>query len=138
SAIRAGFDLLELHCAHGYLLASVISPLTNVRDDEFGGILENRLRYPLEVFDAIRSEWPAAKPMTVRVSAMDWYEGGLSAEDSVAIAHAFAAHGVDAIDVSTGQTVPEEQPSFGRSYQTPFADRIRNVARVPTIAVGAI
>ena len=137
-AVRAGFDLLELHCAHGYLLASFISPLTNLRRDEYGGSLENGLRYPLEVFDAIRAEWPAHKPMTVRVSAMDWFEGGLSAEDSVIVARAFAAHGVDAIDVSTGQTVAEEQPSFGRSYQTPFADRIRNVAGVPTIAVGAI
>jgi len=137
-AVRAGFDLLELHCAHGYLLASFISPLTNVRRDEYGGTLENRLRYPLEVFDAIRSEWPATKPMTVRVSAVDWYEGGLSAEDSVEVARAFAAHGVDAIDVSTGQTVVDEVPSFGRSYQTPFADRIRNVGGVATIAVGAI
>ncbi|TMB98824.1 MAG: bifunctional salicylyl-CoA 5-hydroxylase/oxidoreductase [Chloroflexi bacterium] len=136
--IRAGFDLLELHCAHGYLLASFISPLTNVRGDEYGGTLENRLRYPLEVFDAIRAEWPAAKPMTVRVSAVDWYEGGLSADDSVDVARAFAAHGVDAIDVSTGQTIAEEQPSVGRSYQTPFADRIRNVTGVATIAVGAI
>jgi anthraniloyl-CoA monooxygenase len=137
-AVRAGFDLLELHCAHGYLLASFISPLTNVRRDEYGGSLENRLRYPLEVFDAIRAEWPAAKPMSVRVSAVDWYEGGLSAEDSVEVARGFAAHGVDAIDVSAGQTIAEEQPSFGRSYQTPFADRIRNVAGVATIAVGAI
>lgn len=137
-AVRAGFDLLELHCAHGYLLASFISPLTNVRSDEFGGSLGNRLRYPLEVFDAIRAEWPAAKPMSVRVSAVDWYEGGLSSDDSVEVARAFAAHGVDAIDVSTGQTIAEEQPSFGRSYQTPFADRIRNVAGVATIAVGAI
>jgi len=137
-AVRAGFDLLELHCAHGYLLASFISPLTNMRRDEYGGSLENRLRYPLEVFDAIRSSWPEAKPMTVRVSAVDWFEGGLSTEDSIAMARAFAAHGVDAIDVSTGQTVADEEPSFGRSYQTPFADRIRNVAGVPTIAVGAI
>ncbi len=137
-AARAGFDLLELHCAHGYLLASFISPLTNRRTDDYGGSLENRLRYPLEVFDAIRSEWPAARPMTVRLSATDWYEGGLSAEDSVEVARAFAAHGVDALDVSTGQTVAEEQPSFGRSYQTPFSDRIRNLARVKTVAVGAI
>jgi anthraniloyl-CoA monooxygenase len=137
-AARAGFDLLELHCAHGYLLASFISPLTNARRDEYGGSLENRLRYPLEVFDAIRKEWPAARPMTVRVSAVDWYEGGLSAEESVEVARAFAAHGVDAIDVSTGQTIAKEQPSFGRSYQTPFADRIRNAAGVATIAVGAI
>jgi anthraniloyl-CoA monooxygenase len=135
---RAGFDLLELHCAHGYLLASFISPLTNQRHDEFGGSLENRLRYPLEVFDAVRASWPAERPMTVRVSASDWYEGGLSAEESVEVARAFAAHGLDAIDVSTGQTVAEEAPAFGRSYQTPFADRIRNVTRIPTIAVGAI
>ncbi len=137
-ATRAGFDLLELHCAHGYLLASFISPLTNLRHDEYGGSLQNRLRFPLEVFDAIRAEWPAPRPMSVRVSAVDWYEGGLSAADSVDVARAFATHGVDAIDVSTGQTVADEQPSFGRSYQTPFADRIRNVAGVATIAVGAI
>jgi len=135
---RAGFDLLELHCAHGYLLASFISPLTNRREDEYGGSLENRLRFPLEVFDAVRQAWPADRPMTVRVSATDWYEGGISAEESVEVARAFAAHGLDAIDVSTGQTVAEEAPAFGRSYQTPFADRIRNVTRIPTIAVGAI
>ncbi|GAC1512576.1 MAG: bifunctional salicylyl-CoA 5-hydroxylase/oxidoreductase [Candidatus Dormibacteraceae bacterium] len=137
-AARADFDLLELHCAHGYLLASFISPLTNLRRDEFGGSLENRLRYPLEVFDAIRSVWSAGKPMTVRVSASDWYEGGLSADESVEVARAFATHGVDAIDVSTGQTVANERPAVGRSYQTPFADRIRNVIAIPTIAVGAI
>jgi len=137
-AARAGFDLLELHSAHGYLLASFISPLTNRRRDEYGGSLPNRLRYPLEVFDAIRAEWPAGRPMTVRLSATDWFEGGLSASESVEVARAFAAHGVDAIDVSTGQTVAEEKPSFGRSYQTPFADRIRNRSGVKTIAVGAI
>jgi anthraniloyl-CoA monooxygenase len=137
-AARAGFDLLELHCAHGYLLASFISPLTNRRQDEFGGSLDGRLRYPLEVFDAVRAEWPAGKPMTVRLSATDWYEGGLTAEESVAVARAFAAHGADALDVSTGQTVAGEQPSFGRSYQTPFADRIRNRTGARTIAVGAI
>ena len=137
-AARADFDLLELHCAHGYLLASFISPLTNLRRDEFGGTLENRLRYPLEVFDAIRSAWPAGKPMTVRVSASDWFDGGLTAGDSVEVARAFASHGVDAVDVSTGQTVAEEKPVVGRSYQTPFADRIRNVTGIPTIAVGAI
>ena len=137
-ADRAGFDLLELHCAHGYLLASFISPLTNRRRDEYGGSLANRLRYPLEVFDAIRAEWAADKPITVRLSATDWYEGGLTAEESVEVARAFAARGVDAIDVSTGQTVPDEQPSFGRSYQTPFSDRIRNRLGVATIAVGAI
>ena len=135
---RAGFDMLELHCAHGYLLASFISPLTNMREDEYGGGLENRLRYPLEVFDAIRAEWPAGKPISVRISATDWHDAGLSAEDSVEVARAFAAHGADAIDVSTGQTVADEQPSFGRSYQTPFADRIRNIIGIATIAVGAI
>jgi anthraniloyl-CoA monooxygenase len=137
-AASANFDLLELHCAHGYLLASFISPLTNTRSDEYGGNLENRLRFPLEVFDAVRSAWPAGKPMTVRISASDWYEGGLTAADSVEVARAFASHGVDAIDVSTGQTVAEEAPAFGRSYQTPFADRIRNATGIPTIAVGAI
>jgi anthraniloyl-CoA monooxygenase len=137
-AARADFDLLELHCAHGYLLASFISPLTNLRIDDYGGSLETRLRYPLEVFDAVRSAWPAGKPMTVRVSASDWYEGGLSADESVEVARTFARHGVDAIDVSTGQTVAEERPVVGRSYQTPFADRIRNVTAIPTIAVGAI
>ncbi|HWO92413.1 MAG TPA: FAD-dependent monooxygenase, partial [Methylomirabilota bacterium] len=137
-AAHAGFDLLELHCAHGYLLASFISPLTNRREDEYGGSLENRLRFPLEVFDAVRDAWPAEKPMTVRVSATDWYEGGISAQESIEVARAFAAHGLDAIDVSTGQTVAEEAPAFGRSYQTPFADRIRNVTKIPTIAVGAI
>ena len=137
-AAHAGFDLLELHCAHGYLLASFISPLTNRRTDDYGGSLEGRLRYPLEVFDAIRAEWPAGRPMSVRLSATDWYEGGLTAEESVQVARVFAAHGVDAIDVSTGQTVAEEQPAFGRSYQTPFSDRIRNQTGVKTIAVGAI
>jgi anthraniloyl-CoA monooxygenase len=137
-AARADFDLLELHCAHGYLLASFISQLTNQRRDDYGGSLENRLRYPLEVFDAIRSAWPAGRPITVRVSASDWYEGGLSADESVEVARAFAGHGVDAIDVSTGQTVAEEKPVVGRSYQTPFADRIRNAIGIPTIAVGAI
>ena len=137
-AARAGFDLLELHCAHGYLLASFISPLTNLRRDAYGGSLQNRLRFPLEVFDTIRAEWPAGRPMSVRLSATDWYEGGLTAEESVEVAREFGAHGVDAIDVSTGQTVPDEQPSFGRSYQTPFSDRIRNQAAVKTIAVGAI
>ncbi|KUN90312.1 salicylyl-CoA 5-hydroxylase [Streptomyces bungoensis] len=137
-AARAGFDLLELHCAHGYLLSGFLSPLTNRRTDAYGGSLDRRLRFPLEVFDAVRAVWPAERPMTVRVSATDWAEGGTTAEDAVAIARAFAAHGADAIDVSTGQVVAEERPEFGRSYQTPFADRIRHEARVPVIAVGAI
>ncbi|GAA2914204.1 bifunctional salicylyl-CoA 5-hydroxylase/oxidoreductase [Streptomyces mexicanus] len=137
-AARAGFDLLELHCAHGYLLSGFLSPLTNHRTDAYGGSLGNRLRFPLEVFDAVRAVWPAERPMTVRISATDWAEGGTTAEEAVAIARAFAAHGADAVDVSTGQVVAEERPEFGRSYQTPFADRVRHEAGVPVIAVGAI
>lgn len=137
-AARAGFDLLELHCGHGYLLSGFLSPLTNHRTDAYGGSPERRLRFPLEVFDAVRGVWPAERPMTVRISATDWADGGTGAEDAVEIARAFAAHGADAIDVSTGQVVAEERPEFGRSYQTPFADRIRHEVRVPVIAVGAI
>ncbi|MFJ3441653.1 bifunctional salicylyl-CoA 5-hydroxylase/oxidoreductase [Streptomyces sp. NPDC086081] len=137
-AARAGFDLLELHCAHGYLLSGFLSPLTNRRTDAYGGTLDKRLRFPLEVFDAVRGAWPGERPMTVRISATDWAEGGTTAEEAVEIARAFAAHGADAIDVSTGQVVADEQPEFGRSYQTPFADRIRNATGVPVIAVGAI
>jgi anthraniloyl-CoA monooxygenase len=137
-AARAGFDLLELHCAHGYLLSGFLSPLTNHRTDAYGGTLEKRLRFPLEVFDAVRGVWPAERPTTVRISATDWAEGGTGAEDAVAIARAFAAHGADAVDVSTGQVVADEHPAYGRSYQTPYADRIRHEARVPVIAVGAI
>ncbi len=138
AAARAGFDLLELHCAHGYLLSGFLSPLTNRRDDAYGGALDGRLRYPLEVFDAVRAVWPADRPMTVRISATDWADGGTTAQDAVAVARAFAAHGADALDVSTGQVVADERPAFGRSYQTPFADRIRHEAGVPVIAVGAI
>ncbi|AZQ38032.1 bifunctional salicylyl-CoA 5-hydroxylase/oxidoreductase [Streptomyces cyaneochromogenes] len=137
-AARAGFDLLELHCAHGYLLSGFLSPLTNRRTDAYGGSLEKRLRFPLEVFDAVRAVWPEERPMTVRISATDWAEGGTTGEDAVEIARAFAAHGADAIDVSTGQVVADEQPEFGRSYQTPYADRIRHSAGLPVIAVGAI
>jgi len=135
---RCGFDLLELHCAHGYLLSSFISPITNHRTDEYGGSLANRLRYPLEVFAAVREVWPERKPITVRISATDWCEGGISADDAVAVARAFADAGVDAIDTSTGQVTPEEKPAYGRSYQTPYADRIRNQVGIATIAVGAI
>ncbi|MEU9124660.1 bifunctional salicylyl-CoA 5-hydroxylase/oxidoreductase [Streptomyces sp. NPDC048506] len=138
SAARAGFDLLELHCAHGYLLSGFLSPLTNHRTDAYGGDLTARLRFPLEVFDAVRAAWPTGRPMTVRISATDWADGGTTADDAVAIAAAFVEHGADAIDVSTGQVVPEEHPDFGRSYQTPFADRIRNTLGVPVVAVGAI
>ncbi|QWA24619.1 bifunctional salicylyl-CoA 5-hydroxylase/oxidoreductase [Streptomyces osmaniensis] len=137
-AARAGFDLLELHCAHGYLLSGFLSPLTNRRTDAYGGTLEKRLRFPLEVFDAVRNVWPEERPMTVRISATDWAEGGTGADDAVEIARAFAAHGADAIDVSTGQVVADERPEFGRSYQTPYADRIRHTTGLPVIAVGAI
>ncbi|GGU47512.1 salicylyl-CoA 5-hydroxylase [Streptomyces albospinus] len=138
AAARAGFDLLELHCAHGYLLSGFLSPLTNQRTDAYGGSLAGRLRFPLEVFDAVREQWPDDRPMTVRISATDWADGGTTVEDAVAMAGAFAEHGADAIDVSTGQVVPDERPDFGRSYQTPFADRIRNSLGIPVIAVGAI
>ncbi len=137
-AARSGFDLLELHCAHGYLLSGFLSPLTNRRTDRYGGPLEHRLRFPLEVFDAVRAVWPEERPVTVRISATDWADGGTTAEDAVAIARAFAAHGADAIDVSTGQVVADEHPEYGRSYQTPYADRIRHEVGVPVIAVGAI
>jgi anthraniloyl-CoA monooxygenase len=142
AAARAGFDLLELHCAHGYLLSSFLSPLTNRRTDRYGGSLAARLRYPLEVFDAIRAVWPEDRPMTVRISATDWHPDGLGIDDTVEIARAFAEHGAAGIDVSTGQVVSDEKPAFGRSYQTPFADRIRNeIGRkygIAVIAVGAI
>ncbi|MDQ0993602.1 bifunctional salicylyl-CoA 5-hydroxylase/oxidoreductase [Streptomyces sp. V3I7] len=137
-AARAGFDLLELHCAHGYLLSGFLSPLTNLRTDAYGGSLQKRLRFPLEVFDAVRAVWPEERPMTVRISATDWAEGGTSADEAVEIARAFAAHGADAVDVSTGQVVADERPEYGRSYQTPFADRIRHETGIPVIAVGAI
>lgn len=137
-AQRAGFDMLELHCGHGYLLASFISPLTNLRTDEYGGSLENRLRYPLEIFTALRDGWPIDKPMSVRISATDWKEGGLTGEESVEVARMFARAGCDLIDVSTGQTVHDAEPVFGRMFQTPFSDKIRNEAGIATMAVGAI
>jgi anthraniloyl-CoA monooxygenase len=135
---RAGFDMLELHCAHGYLLASFLSPLTNRRTDACGGSLENRLRYPLEVFSAMREVWPAHKPMSVRISATDWAEGGITGDEAVEIAQAFARAGVDLVDVSTGQTVRESRPIYGRMFQTPFSDQVRNEARVATMCVGSI
>ncbi|WP_405883107.1 bifunctional salicylyl-CoA 5-hydroxylase/oxidoreductase [Streptomyces sp. NBC_01384] len=137
-AARCDFDLLELHCAHGYLLSGFLSPLTNRRTDAYGGSLERRLRFPLEVFDAVRAVWPEERPMTVRISATDWAEGGTTGDEGVAIARAFSAHGADAIDVSTGQVVADEHPEYGRSYQTPYADRIRHETGLPVIAVGAI
>ena len=135
-ADAAGFDMLELHMAHGYLLASFISPLTNLRTDAYGGLLELRMRYPLEVFDAVRAAWPAGKPISVKISATDWAPGGTTAADAVRIAARLRAHGCDAITVSTGQTVPDQRPVYGRLYQTPFSDRIRHEAGVPTMTVG--
>ncbi|MBS0429753.1 MAG: bifunctional salicylyl-CoA 5-hydroxylase/oxidoreductase [Proteobacteria bacterium] len=137
-AAELGFDWLELHCAHGYLLASFLSPLTNRRDDEFGGSLENRCRYPLEVFAAMRAAWPAERPMSVRISAHDWAPGGNTPDDAVAMARLFKDAGCDFIDVSSGQTTRDARPVYGRMYQTPFADRIRNEVAIGAIAVGAI
>jgi anthraniloyl-CoA monooxygenase len=137
-AAEAGFDWLELHCAHGYLLSSFISPLTNQRTDAYGGILENRLRYPLAVFKAVRAAWPQHLPMSVRISAHDWVEGGITPADAVLIAKAFKAAGADVIDCSSGQVSKREKPVFGRMFQTPFSDRIRQEAGIATIAVGAI
>ncbi len=137
-AAEAGFDWLELHCAHGYLLSSFISPLTNRRTDAYGGSLAKRLRYPLEVFAAVRDAWPVQLPMSVRISAHDWVDGGITPADAVQIARAFKAAGADLIDCSSGQVSVEQKPTYGRMYQTPFADRIRNEAGIATIAVGAI
>ena len=135
---RCGFDILELHCAHGYLLSSFITPLSNTRTDEYGGSLANRLRFPLEVFAALRAVWPAERPMSVRISATDWVPGGIAPEDAVEIARAFAAAGMDLIDVSAGQTSREARPVYGRMFQTPLADRIRNELGIATMAVGNI
>jgi anthraniloyl-CoA monooxygenase len=137
-ADAAGFDLLELHLAHGYLLASFISPLTNRRTDEYGGPLVNRMRYPLEIVTRVRAEWPQAKPLSVRISAVDWAPGGMEAHDAVEVARMVVAAGADIVDVSAGQTVPEGKPVYGRQFQTPFSDRIRHEARVPTMTVGNI
>ena len=137
-AAQAGFDMLEIHAAHGYLLSSFISPLTNQRSDEYGGSLGNRLRFPLEVFREVRLAWPKARPMSVRISATDWHNDGLTPEESVEVARAFIAEGVDLLDVSTGQTSEAADPVYGRMYQTPFADRIRNETGVATMAVGNI
>ncbi len=137
-AADAGFDWLELHCAHGYVLASFLSPLTNQRTDEYGGDIANRARYPLEVFRAMRAAWPDDRPMSVRISAHDWAPGGNTDDDAVAIARLFKEAGCDFIDVSSGQTTRAAKPIYGRMYQTPFADRIRNEVGIATIAVGAI
>jgi anthraniloyl-CoA monooxygenase len=137
-AEQCGFDMVELHCAHGYLLSAFITPLLNRRTDAYGGPLENRLRFPLEVFAAMRTVWPARKPMSVRISATDWVDGGIAGDDSVEIARAFAAAGADVIDVSAGQTSTRAKPIYGRMFQAPFSDRIRNEAGIATMAVGNI
>lgn len=137
-AEETGFDIVELHFAHGYLLASFVSPLTNQRRDEYGGSLENRLRFPIEVLDAVRVVWPEHKPISVRISAVDWAPGGTEVTDAVEIARALKAHDCDIVDVSAGQTVPDAKPIYGRQFQTPFSDRIRHEAEIPTMAVGNI
>jgi anthraniloyl-CoA monooxygenase len=135
---EAGFDMIELHAAHGYLLSSFISPLTNRRDDAYGGSLAQRMRFPLEVLDAMRAAWPAHRPMSVRISATDWHPDGLGPDDAVVIARMLRDHGVDLVDVSAGQTSREGRPVYGRMFQTPFSDRIRNEVGIPTMAVGNI
>jgi anthraniloyl-CoA monooxygenase len=135
---EAGFDMLELHCGHGYLLSSFLTPISNQRTDEYGGSVENRLHFPLEVFEAMREAWPKHKPMSVRISATDWHDDGLTAEDSIAIAQAFERAGADLIDVSAGQTRPLARPVYGRMFQIPFCDMIRNEGCVRTMAVGNI
>ena len=137
-ADKAGFDMLELHCAHGYLLNTFISPKTNIRSDDYGGSLENRLRYPLKVFETIREKWPEQKPISVRISATDWIEEGITPQDAVEIARAFKNIGCDILDVSSGQVVSEEKPEYGRLFQLPFSDRIRLEAEIPTMTVGNI
>jgi anthraniloyl-CoA monooxygenase len=130
--------MVELHAAHGYLLSAFLTPLTNTRTDAYGGSLENRLRFPLEVFRAMRAVWPVDRPMAVRISAHDWVEGGNTADEAVEIARAFKAAGADLIDVSAGQTSTAAKPVYGRMFQTPFADRVRNEAGIATMAVGNI
>jgi anthraniloyl-CoA monooxygenase len=138
-AARAGFDLLELHFAHGYLLSAFITPLTNHRTDEYGGPLRNRMRFPLEVYHAVRAVWPASQPISVRISATDWVgEEGVMPEDAVEIARLLGEAGVDIINVSAGQTSELARPVYGRMFQTPFSDRIRNETGIKTMAVGNI
>jgi anthraniloyl-CoA monooxygenase len=134
----AGFDMVEVHMAHGYLLASFISPVTNKRTDDYGGSLENRMRFPLEIFDAVRAVWPDEKPMAARISACDWIDGGITGEDAVDVARMLKDHGCDIVDVSSGQTDPAEEPVYGRMFQAPFSDRIRHEVGIPTITVGNI
>jgi anthraniloyl-CoA monooxygenase len=135
---RAGFDMLELHCAHGYLLASFLSPLTNRRKDAYGGDARARARFPLEVFETLRALWPAERPMSARLSCSDWAEGGLTLDDLAVIARAFRDAGADVIHCSSGETVKWQKPVYGRMWQTPFAEFVREAAAIPTIAVGDI
>jgi anthraniloyl-CoA monooxygenase len=137
-AETAGFDMIEIHAAHGYLLSAFLTPLSNHRNDAYGGSLENRLRFPLEVISACRACWPSDKPISVRISATDWVEGGVTADEAVEIGRALKSAGVDIVNVSAGQTSPEQKPVYGRMFQTPFSDRIRNEARIATLAVGNI
>jgi anthraniloyl-CoA monooxygenase len=137
-ADQAGFDMLELHMAHGYLLASFISPLTNERKDAYGGSIDNRMRFPLEVFKACRKVWPTGKPMSARISATDWAAGGLAGEDLIALTRMLKDAGCDMIDCSTGQTVPHQKPVYGRMYQAPYADWVRNEVGIATMTVGAV
>jgi anthraniloyl-CoA monooxygenase len=135
---EAGFDMLELHFAHGYLVSSFLTPLANQRKDRYGGVLENRMRYPLEIFAAVREVWPEDKPISVRISATDWVEGGFDGDDAVVFARALAQLGCDLIDVSTGQTTIAADPEYGRLYQTPYSDRIRNEVGIATMTVGSV
>jgi len=138
-AACAGFDLLELHCAHGYLLSAFISPLTNRRTDAYGGTLDNRMRFPLEIYHAVRAVWSTARPISVRISATDWVgEEGITPEEAVEIARLLGNAGVDIINVSAGQTSTRARPVYGRMFQTPFSDRIRNETGIATMAVGNI
>jgi anthraniloyl-CoA monooxygenase len=137
-AAEADFDMLELHMAHGYLLASFLSPLTNQRKDGYGGSVASRLRFPLEVLAAVRAAWPPDKPLSVRLSSADWAKGGLTEDELIEIARAMKTAGADILDLSSGQTVPWQKPVYGRMWQTPFSDLVRNVVGIPTIAVGNI
>ena len=136
--LEAGFDMIEVHFAHGYLLSSFLTPLSNQRDDEYGGSLDNRMRFPLEVFEAVRAAWPDDKPISVRLSATDWVDGGFTGDHACIVAAALKERGCDLIDVSSGQTSPDAKPVYGRAFQTPFADQIRNRVGIPTMTVGAI
>jgi len=137
-AEACGFDMVEMHFAHGYLMSSFLSPLTNERTDEYGGSLENRLRFPLEVFNAVREVWPQSKPMSVRISATDWVAGALDGDDAVEIGRTFATAGVDIMDISAGGTSTRARPVYGRMFQTPLSDQVRHEAGVATMAVGNI